>query len=213
MATRRTTLKNQPEIKHRPDLDWTGTVARNLASGLTRRSVLCRLSYAAAAVLGVRFLVAGGARGSGTPGAKGHLPCFSESDKCNGILCGLQVSALLCEPLKACPGCLDNKTHCPQGTAPSDSWYLCCTCTNDNTKATQVIYTDCCGTPIDPHGPGPCGEKCAQIPENPGCKQPRAPCYLTGFGADWCTVGAGTYVCTTYRPTVPCTPGSGGNCK
>gem|GEM_PF-5853477 len=55
-------MKSKPPFERSPGAGWGGIAARQAARIMTRRSALCRLGYAAAALLGARFLVADGPR-------------------------------------------------------------------------------------------------------------------------------------------------------
>jgi hypothetical protein len=148
-------------------------MSQRAALGLTRRSVICRVGYAAAALLGAKFLVADGPRALAKVAA--NPPCFDQQSPCGntGIACGLSNDASPCGMLSSnCPGCLQ-ANGCPAGTAPNGSWTGCCACANGNAKYT-VTYTDCCRSDGG-YGltglPAPCnGPNCflhVECPRNP----------------------------------------------
>lgn len=202
-------MKSKPSRERPPGTGWAGKAAKHAAGSMTRRSALCRLGYAAAAMLGANFLVADGPKARATVVA--NPPCqFNQQKRCSpdGDLCGLQTGASLCNPLAACPGCLQ-ANGCPQGTSPSGSWVLCCQCANNNNQGILMTYTDCCGK-LDTTGP--CGGNCP-APHVACGKLPRDPCYFTSLGADWCEVTNPSYACTTYSADGKCTPGNKGSCN
>jgi hypothetical protein len=197
-------LKSKPSFERPAGTGWAGKAAKHAAGSMTRRGALCRLGYAAAAIFGANFLVADGPKATATVVA--NPPCqFNQTSPCStdGWLCGLQPNAAPCNPLSACPGCLQ-ANGCPQGSAPSGSWKLCCQCLGNPNLGRMVTFTDCCGTPFDPTGSGPCGSSCPALLRVPkGCNGNHCNACII---ADWCEPFAGKYICTNVTSGGKCTP-------
>ncbi len=162
MPERRIALKSKPSLETLPGAGWGGIAARHAAGRMTRRSALCRLGYAAAAILGANFLVADGPKARATVVA--NPPC-NLSKTCSGLYCGLSNDASTCDQLAgSCPnGCMQ-ANGCPVGSQPEGSWTGCCSCANGAASYT-VVYTDCCSSQFKnylqlpaPCNPNPCFE-------------------------------------------------------
>ncbi len=197
-------MKNKPSFDQPPERGWTDAAARRAAGNLTRRSVLCRLGYAAAAALGANFLVANGPKASATVVAK--PPCQLDTDIAKGcgktgLYCGLTGPAICSGPIKVVPDCI-KAGGCPAGTAPYSSWTACCQCPNQANTGLSVTYTDCCGT-VD-------ASKCENVgvTVNPPCTGAAVSCPGC-YASDWCGIigfGGGAYVCTLVSAGAKCTP-------
>lgn len=203
-------MNKQHDFRQVRKRDIVGITAEKCATHFTRRSVLCRFAYAAAAILGAQFLVAEGFRG--TAWANEDPGCnYAPNDPCgaNGMLCGIAQGAIPCSGLAACLGCLQ-ANGCPLGTAPEGSWQGCCTCAN-KAGSQIVIYTDCCSSTI------------ANQTKLPAQCQPCLPLLSAGCtggchpGAQaWCygtfpicdeAWGLQNYICTHHQATqTTCTP-------
>jgi hypothetical protein len=195
-------LKNQHRNRDQLGGGLVGAAAKFAATRLTRRSLVCRLGYAVAALAGAEFLVADGPRALAKVAA--NPPCaFSTAlysapggGKCgkNGMLCGISKTAALCSDFAACPGCLQ-ASGCPQGRKAENSWTGCCSCLN--LQASYLVqYTDCCsGTIANQNGlPAVCSKNC--IAGNAGCPN-------NAIIQSWCSglIFQDNYICTAVSVT------------
>lgn len=197
-------LKKSRQTKDELGGGLMGAAARAAASRLTRRSLVCGLGYAAAAVMGAKFLIADGARAMAT--VKAGPTCFDAKNPCgtHGLLCGLSGGAVVCKEAfgsVGCPNCLQGN-GCPKGSQPNQSWTGCCSCANGSASYT-VQYTDCCsGSYTCNKLPPPCNTN-----GNNTCVC-HSDCSANPVTDQWCNyyvdcrVSTGNnYVCTRVTPT------------
>ena len=202
-------LQDQHQIKNEFGDGLVGAAAKFAATRLTRRSLVCRLGHAAAALMGAEFLVANGPRAVAT--VVGKSPCqFSQTNPCgaNGILCGVESQAYPCSQLASCKDCLVD--GCPQGTQPEAHWTGCCLCTNEM-GTVKVNYTDCCSATL---------QNQTQLPAvcQPCLPMVKDPCTgrVHSSTLSWCqgslgfcdeALGSDTYICTRVTSTnTACSP-------
>lgn len=183
--------------------DLADRISQKAAIGLTRRSVICRAGYAAAALLGAKFLVADGPRALAKVAANPPPNCFDQAHPCapDGLYCGIGLGVAPCSQMAGCKGCLQ-ANGCPVGTAEIHTWQACCLCTGQANHGTMVNYSDCCGLPLSGYSfnnlPAPCN----------GC----FPNGLTGATcvggihgtASWCSYLQPDYICTNVWLGGPC---------
>lgn len=198
-------MKNKPPPERPSGTGWAGKAAKHAAGSMTRRGALCRLGYAAAGILGARFLLADGPKALATVVA--NSPCQLKQDGCavTSIYCGMETPAgaspaIDCGSLKIFgPDCDQN--GCPAGTTPSGEWIACCTCPQNQAKGLSVTYQDCCGT-VD-------ASRCKSFGGiNPSCASQICDPASCDFGeVDWCSPSFfGGYVCTKVTVGGSCTP-------
>jgi hypothetical protein len=198
-------MNKQHDFRQVRKRDVVGIAAEKCATHFTRRSVLCRFAYAAAAILGAQFLVAEGFRGTAwaNEGPKCKLNTNATAG-CSptGLYCGF-TGPTICSGGGVPTGCIQ-QSGCPAGTTPYGSWTACCQCPDQGTVGANVTYTDCCGTvsaaKCGNNGvgvPPPCPGGTANSTACPGC-------YLS----DWCgnfVTGGGKYVCSVIKQGTQCT--------
>ena len=197
----RMNLRNQHRIKDELGGGLVGAAAKFAATRLTRRSLVCRLGYAAAALMGAEFLVANGPRAVAT--VKGTPPCFDQKDPCgaNGKWCSIASNAAPCDQMKTCAGCLQ-ASGCPVGTAPEDSWTACCICVGQANLGWFVKYVDCCATALSglstQNLPLPCKGCFPQGLSGTNCVG------ANHTAGSWCSTLHPNYVCTQVQVGGPC---------
>ena len=191
-------MKSKPSLERPSGTGWTGKAAKHAAGSMTRRGALCRLGYAAAAILGANFLLADGPKAHATVVAK--PPCqLDTKSPCNadGLYCGMQKNAGDCKGYAQCSGCIQ-ANGCPQGTSPEGSWTACCLCPGSTTTGLYVTMQDCCGT-ITVNG------KCWRCaPVYPGCTNETCT-NNSCLGMDWCDYLV-SYACTLVTVGGKCAP-------